>query len=60
MKRILTEEQESSLCREYESGATPLDLTLKYGVAQNTVWYILKRHGIETGKFRKQKGERHI
>lgn len=54
MKRILTDEQEICLCRDYEQGMKPLELTLKYGMAQNTIWYILKRHNINTHRYKRR------
>lgn len=52
-RKRLTTEQEQQLCNEYKTGSTPLDLSMKYGIAQNTVWYILNRNNVERGIYKK-------
>ncbi|MBP9988552.1 MAG: hypothetical protein KBT46_03555 [Ruminococcus sp.] len=53
-KPKLTPEQEISLCYDYINGIPPLQLTLKYGLSTNGIWYLLRRHNVSTGKYKKR------
>lgn len=59
MARRRNAERERQIISEYENGTSPLEITMKYGIAQNTVWYILVRNGIERNqrKGAKQNGK---
>ena len=41
MVKKLSAEQEKRLCKDYQDGMTPLELSLRYGIATNTIWRYL-------------------
>ena len=63
MVNKLSTEQEKSLCEEYKNGAGPLELSLRYGVATNTIWRYLVKNNIPRNKHivkRKQKSGNNV
>lgn len=55
MRRKVTLKQKKQICEEYLNGMTPLELSLKYGISTNGLWYLLNRNGVPRGLYRKDK-----
>lgn len=47
-KKWMPKEKQILVCADYINGMKPIEISMKYGISANGVWYMLKRYGVQT------------